>query len=70
MFIDEAEITIQGGNGGNGKVAFYAGRKGPSGGNGGKGGNLYFIASSNSKDSGKSPSSKLKMVKREDPIED
>ena len=50
MVIDEAEITIQGGNGGNGKVAFYAGRKGPSGGNGGKGGNLYFIASSNSKD--------------------
>lgn len=50
MFIDEAEITIQGGGGGAGKVAFYANRKGPSGGNGGKGGNLYFIASSNSKD--------------------
>lgn len=50
MFIDEAEITIQGGDGGAGKVAFYANRKGPSGGNGGIGGDLYFVASSNSKD--------------------
>lgn len=47
MFIDEAEITIQGGDGGAGKVAFFVNKKGPCGGNGGKGGNLYFITSSN-----------------------
>lgn len=47
MFIDEAEITIQGGDGGAGKVAFFVNKKGPCGGNGGKGGDLYFITSSN-----------------------
>ena len=50
MFIDEAEITVQGGDGGAGKVAFFINKKGPSGGNGGKGGNLYFIASQNFSD--------------------
>lgn len=47
MFIDEAEITIEGGDGGAGKVAFFAKKSGPSGGNGGRGGNLYFIADQN-----------------------
>ncbi len=47
MFIDEAEITVEGGDGGSGKVAFFANKKGPSGGNGGKGGDVYFIADSN-----------------------
>ncbi len=47
MFIDEAEITVKGGDGGAGKVAFFVNKKGPCGGNGGKGGDLYFIASSN-----------------------
>lgn len=47
MFIDEAEITVQGGDGGAGKVAFFVNKKGPCGGNGGKGGGLYFITSSN-----------------------
>lgn len=42
MFIDEAEITVQGGDGGSGKVAFFKNRSGPCGGNGGRGGNLYF----------------------------
>src|SRR3990167_6533980 len=50
MFIDEAEITVQAGDGGAGKVAFFINKKGPSGGNGGKGGNLYFIASQNVSD--------------------
>ena len=50
MFIDEAEITIQGGDGGSGKVAFFANKKGPSGGNGGKGGDVYFAANSNISD--------------------
>lgn len=47
MFIDEAEITIQGGHGGSGKVAYFANKNGPSGGNGGKGGNLYFSINAN-----------------------
>lgn len=47
MFIDEAEITIQGGDGGSGKVAFFINKKGPCGGNGGKGGDLYFVTNSN-----------------------
>lgn len=50
MFIDEAQITVQAGDGGPGKVAFFANRKGPCGGNGGKGGDVYFIVNSNSKD--------------------
>src|SRR3989338_8395791 len=47
MFIDEAEITFQGGNGGAGKVAFFINKKGPCGGNGGNGGNLYFKMNTN-----------------------
>jgi len=47
MFIDEAEVTIQGGDGGDGKVAFFINKKGPCGGNGGKGGDIYFFTSSN-----------------------
>lgn len=47
MFVDEIEITIQGGNGGPGKVAFFNNKKGPCGGNGGKGGDLYFDTNSN-----------------------
>src|SRR3989344_22059 len=50
MFIDEAEIAVEGGDGGAGKVAFFVNKKGPSGGNGGKGGNLYFVASQNVSD--------------------
>lgn len=50
MFIDEAEITVQGGEGGAGKVSFYINKKGPSGGNGGKGGDIYFVASQNVSD--------------------
>jgi GTP-binding protein len=45
MFIDEADITLQGGHGGQGRVSF--GRKmgsGPDGGNGGRGGDVYFQA--------------------------
>jgi len=47
MFIDEARITVKGGQGGYGKVAFFRNRKGPSGGNGGKGGDVYAVATSN-----------------------
>lgn len=47
MFVDEAEITIQAGDGGPGKVAFFINKKGPCGGNGGKGGDLYFSVNSN-----------------------
>jgi GTP-binding protein len=47
MFIDEAQITIQGGDGGPGKIAFFVNKKGPCGGNGGKGGDLYFTLDSN-----------------------
>jgi len=50
MFIDEAEIVVQGGDGGNGKVAFFNNKKGPCGGSGGRGGDLYFFASSNVSD--------------------
>ncbi len=50
MFVDEANITIQAGDGGHGKVAFFVNRKGPCGGDGGKGGDVYFVVNSNSKD--------------------
>ena len=46
MLIDEARITIKGGNGGDGLVHFYSDafrpKGGPDGGKGGDGGNLYF----------------------------
>ena len=45
MFIDEAEIDLEGGHGGAGLVSF--GKKmwsGPDGGNGGKGGDIFFVA--------------------------
>jgi GTP-binding protein len=48
MFIDEAKITVQAGNGGHGCIAFrrekYIPRGGPSGGDGGHGGNIYIVA--------------------------
>jgi len=50
MFIDEAEITVQGGNGGAGKVAFFINKRGSCGGNGGRGGNVYFVTTSNASD--------------------
>src|SRR3989339_1845381 len=40
MFIDEAQIYVQGGNGGSGSVAFFPMKKGPCGGHGGKGGDV------------------------------
>ncbi|MBI3619849.1 GTPase ObgE [Candidatus Roizmanbacteria bacterium] len=50
MLIDEAEITVKGGNGGAGKVAFFPMKKGPSGGNGGNGGDVYLVADNNTGD--------------------
>lgn len=48
MFIDEAYIQVEGGNGGTGRAAFFPGIKtGPSGGDGGKGGNVYVLAKKN-----------------------
>lgn len=47
MFVDEAEVIVEGGDGGSGKVAFFAKKSGPCGGNGGKGGDLYFITDQN-----------------------
>lgn len=41
MFVDEIEITVEGGKGGNGKVSFFPGKKGPNGGPGGRGGSVY-----------------------------
>lgn len=48
MFIDQAEITVQAGNGGNGIISFrrekYIPKGGPDGGNGGKGGDVVIQA--------------------------
>ncbi len=45
MFVDEIEVTVEGGRGGDGKISFFPGRGGPDGGNGGDGGNVYAAAS-------------------------
>jgi len=50
MFIDEIEITAEGGRGGAGRVAFFAMRSGPSGGNGGHGGDVYATVNPNISD--------------------
>ena len=51
MFVDEAKISVKGGDGGNGCVAFrrekYVPRGGPSGGDGGNGGDIFLEANPN-----------------------
>ncbi len=53
MFIDQAKIFIQAGNGGDGCVSFrrekFIPRGGPDGGDGGKGGNILLVTSSSIK---------------------
>lgn len=50
-FVDEASISVCGGNGGNGCVSFHRARcmplGGPNGGNGGNGGSVYLRANEN-----------------------
>src|SRR5690554_3495763 len=47
-FVDEAEISVEAGNGGNGCLSFhrekFIERGGPDGGDGGKGGDLWLVA--------------------------
>ena len=48
MFVDEATITVVGGDGGNGCVSFrrekFVPRGGPDGGDGGDGGSIVLVA--------------------------
>lgn len=50
-FVDEAEITVEAGDGGNGCIGFrrekYIPLGGPDGGDGGDGGSVYLVASNN-----------------------
>ncbi|HHT7008594.1 TPA: GTPase ObgE [Bacillus cereus] len=47
MFIEQAKISVKGGDGGNGMISFrrekYVPKGGPAGGNGGNGGNVIFV---------------------------
>ena len=51
MFVDQAVILVQAGNGGNGAVSFhrekYVAAGGPDGGDGGRGGDVIFVTDSN-----------------------